>query len=120
MNAHRGPLPDEVINYVTSLALQNRTLVGGDFNLWRDMFELGLANKHRGRDVSDWSIVNGMDYIGVSGAAAQISDHVLDLTFSNIPFASTGILHNLNCESDQETQVTIILGRGIEPLEQTS
>jgi hypothetical protein len=59
-----------------------------------------------------------MDFIGVLGEATQRSGHVLDLTFSNVPFAQTEIRQDIHSGSDHETQVTTIPGRGSVPLEQ--
>ena len=52
------------------------------------------------------------------GEATQRSGHVLDLTFSNVPFAQTEIRQDMHSGSDHETQVTTIPGRGSVPLEQ--
>jgi hypothetical protein len=59
-----------------------------------------------------------MDFIGAPEVATQKLGHVLDLTFSNIPFAYTPIRADLHCGSDYETQVTIIPSRGTVPLDQ--
>ena len=59
-----------------------------------------------------------MDFIGELGEAMQQSGHVLDLTFSNVPFAQTGIRYDMQSGSDHETQVTTIPGWGSAPLEQ--
>ncbi len=60
-----------------------------------------------------------MDFIGELGEATQWSGHVLDLTFSNIPFAQSGIRYDMQSGSDHETQVTMIPGHRNAPLEQT-
>jgi hypothetical protein len=59
-----------------------------------------------------------MDYIGAPGAATHNAEYVLDLTFSNVPFATTQIREDLHSGSDHETQVTTLLGRGRVPLDQ--
>ena len=65
-----------------------------------------------------WAIESAMDFIGELGEATQQSGHVLDLTFSNIPFAQSGIRYDMQSGSDHETQVTMIPGHGSIPLEQ--
>jgi hypothetical protein len=59
-----------------------------------------------------------MDFISTLGAPTQRARHVLDLTFSNVPFTQTTIRTNMHSGSDHETQVTIIPGQGSVPLEQ--
>jgi hypothetical protein len=43
---------------------------------------------------------------------------VIDLTFSNIPFARTEVVNDMHTGSDQETVITTIQGRGNKPLNQ--
>jgi hypothetical protein len=58
-----------------------------------------------------------MDYIGNPGEATHNAGYVLDLSFSNIPFATTSIRTDMYCALDHKVQVTVILGRGKVPLE---
>ena len=118
LNAYRQPLSLDIIDYVTHLAPPPNCLVRGDFNAWHDMFEPGVLPTHQGPELASWSASSGMDFIGAPGESTQRLGHVLDLTFSNIPFAYTSIQADMHCGSDHETQVTIIPGRGTVPLEQ--
>ena len=118
LNVYRQPLKLEVIDYVTHLSPPSKCLVGGDFNAWHDMFEPGIQAAHQGAELARWATESGMDFIGTPGAPTQRAGHVLDLTFSNVPFAQTTIRTDMHSGSDQETQVTIIPGRGNAPLEQ--
>lgn len=118
LNIYRPPLTNEVIDYVTHLAPPPNCLVGGDFNVWHEMFEPGVQNTHRGGELAAWSGASGMDYIGTPGDATQRAGHVLDLSFSNIAFASTEVRADMHSGSDHGTLVTTIPGRGQEPLEQ--
>jgi hypothetical protein len=59
-----------------------------------------------------------MDFIGIPGDPTHRLGHVLDLTFSNIPFARTIVRKDMHSGSDHETQVTTIPTRGHTPLEQ--
>ena len=59
-----------------------------------------------------------MDFIGTPRAPTQRFGHVLDLTFSNIPFAQSSIRPDMHSGSDHETQVTTIPRQGTVPLEQ--
>src|SRR5436190_345969 len=83
-----------------------------------DMFEPGIQAVHQGAELACWATESGMDFIGTPGAPTQRAGHVLDLTFSNIPFAQMTIRTDMHSGSDHETQVTIIPGRGNAPLEQ--
>jgi len=49
-----------------------------------------------------------MDFIGTPGGVTQDAGHVLDLIFSNIPFASSEVKEDMHSGSDHETQVTTI------------
>jgi hypothetical protein len=59
-----------------------------------------------------------MDFIDTLDAPTQRARHVLNLTFSNVPFAQTTIQTDMHSGLDHETQVTIILGQGSVPLKQ--
>ena len=118
LNAYRQPLSPDVIDYVTHLAPPANCLVGGDFNVWHDTFEPGVQSAHQGAELARWSSDSCMDFIGTPGEPTQTAGHVLDLTFSNIPFAQSTIRPNMHSGSDHVTQVTIIPGRGEVPLEQ--
>jgi hypothetical protein len=59
-----------------------------------------------------------MDFIGEVGVPTQRYGHVLDLTFSNIPWAQTIVRTDMHCGSDHETQVTVLPGRGDTPAPQ--
>ncbi len=117
LNAYRQPLHPHILEYVTHLSPPTNCLVGGDFNAWHDMFEPGIQPAHQATEVARWASDSGMDFIGVPGEPTQRAGHVLDLTFSNIPFAHTAVHPRLHSGSDHETQITTILGRGHTPLE---
>jgi ribonuclease HI len=115
LNAYRQPSNDAVIDYITGLVPPPNCVVGGDFNAHHDFFEPGVNTFSRGGELAEWSIDNLMDFIGEAGIPTQRYGHVLDLTFSNIPWAQTTVRTNMHCGSDHETQVTILPGRGDTP-----
>jgi hypothetical protein len=82
------------------------------------MFEPGVLSAHQGAELAKWAIESGIDFIGTPGEPTQKHGHVLNLTFSNVPFAYSIVRKEMQCGSDHETQVTIIPGRGIKPLDQ--
>ncbi|RAL64782.1 hypothetical protein DID88_001379 [Monilinia fructigena] len=118
LNAYRQPTTPEVLDYVTHLTPSPKCLVGGDFNAWHDMFEPGVRSTHRGADLARWSSESNMDFIGTPGEPTHNAGHVLDLTFSNIPFASTIVRKDMHTGSDHETLVTSLPNRGVQTLEQ--
>lgn len=107
-----------VLNYVVHLQPPPNCLVGGDFNVWHDMFEPGVTTRNGGQHLAMWATESGMDYIGEPGMPTQNDGHVIDLSFSNIPFAETTVRFDLHCGSDHEVLATIVPGRGRAPLEQ--
>ncbi|KAG0153125.1 hypothetical protein PDIDSM_4975, partial [Penicillium digitatum] len=71
------------------------SLIGGDFNARNEAFEPGVANANRGGEIAQWSSDSGLDFIGEPGVPTHQAGHVLDLTFSNIPYASTVVREDL-------------------------
>jgi hypothetical protein len=59
-----------------------------------------------------------MSFISEPGEATHQAGHVLDLTFLNIPFATTEVIEDLHCGSDHFTLLTTIPTRGRQPLDQ--
>ncbi|RYP08173.1 hypothetical protein DL765_008873 [Monosporascus sp. GIB2] len=59
-----------------------------------------------------------MVYTGIPGEPTHRAGHVLDLVFSNIPFAETSVCDDLNSGSDHFTLLTVIPGRGKKEWEQ--
>jgi hypothetical protein len=118
LNVYREPHTPEIIDYVAYLAPPNSCLVGGDFNVWHNMFEPGVADTNKGGELAAWSSASGIDYIRNPEEATHNTGHVLDLSFSNIPFATTNIQTDIHCASNHKVQVTVILSRGKVPLEQ--
>ncbi|KAG0155025.1 hypothetical protein PDIDSM_598 [Penicillium digitatum] len=104
----KAPTTDKVIDYVTNLAPPQNSLIGGDFNARNEAFEPGVANANRGGEIAQWSSDSGLDFIGEPGVPTHQAGHVLDLTFSNIPYASTVVREDLATGSDHESLVTRI------------
>ena len=49
-----------------------------------------------------------MDFIGVPGQPTPYAGHVIDLTFSNVPFAQSAVDASIHSGSDHETIVTSV------------
>jgi hypothetical protein len=81
----------EIIDYVAYLASLNSCLVREDFNIWHNMFKLGVADTNKKGELAAWSSTSGIDYIGNLEKATHNTGYVLDLSFLNIPFMTTSI-----------------------------
>jgi hypothetical protein len=102
LNVYKEPHMSEMIDYVAYLTPLSSCLVGGDFNVWHNMFKLGVADTNRKGELAAWSNTSGIDYIRNPGEATHNAGHVLDLSFSNIPFATTSIQTDIHCVSDHK------------------
>jgi hypothetical protein len=66
------------------------------------MFKPGVADINKEDKLVAWSSTSGIDYIRNLGEATHDAGHVLDLSFLNIPFATTSIQTNIYCTSDHK------------------
>jgi hypothetical protein len=82
------------------------------------MFKPGIADTNKEGELTAWSSASGIDYIENPGEATHNAGHMLNLSFLNIPFATTSIRTNTHYTSDHKVQVTVIPGRGKVLLEQ--
>ena len=108
LNCYRQPLTRDVLQYVTHLTPPQHCLVGGDFNVRHESFEPAVTAANGGIELARWAAAASMDYIGVPGQPTHCAGHVLDLTFSNIPFAQSAVEASMHSGSDHETIVTSI------------
>jgi hypothetical protein len=103
------------MDYITRLIPPEKCVIGSDFNTHHDFFEPRVDTYSHGGELVDWSTDNMMDFIGQVGIPTQKYGHVIDLTFSNIPWAQTVVQGDMHCGSDHESQITIIPRRGDTP-----
>jgi hypothetical protein len=82
------------------------------------MFKPGVADTNKEGELAAWSSTSSIDYIRNPEKATHNAGYVLDLSFSNIPFATISIQTDIHYTSDHKVQVTVILGRGKVLLEQ--
>jgi hypothetical protein len=108
LNCYRQPLTPNVLQYVTHLTPPQHCVVGGDFNVRYESFEPSVSAASGGIELARWAANASMDYIGVPGQPTHCAGHVLDLTFSNIPFAQSAVDASMHCGSDHETIVTSV------------
>ncbi|EDN04709.1 conserved hypothetical protein [Histoplasma mississippiense (nom. inval.)] len=108
LNVYRQPGTDAVMDYLTNLSPPARCLIGGDINVRHDAFEPGAVNLHRGGELVQWASEHGMDFVGEIGVPTHAAGHVIDLTFSNVAFASTTVRQDLHCGSDHQSMITML------------
>lgn len=116
INIYRQSSNDTILEYILDFDPLTKCLLGGDFNVYHDHFEPRVTTFGRGGDLVQWSSVTEMDFIGEVGTPTHEAGHVLDLSFSNIPFAYTTVEKVLATGSDHETLLTVILGYGDMPV----
>lgn len=113
MNCYRQPQLNTVLDYITALDPPRGCIIGGDFNAKDRTFEPTIQHSRDGGSrLASWSRDTGMAFLNSPGVPTHRDGHVLDLTFSNIPFASTTVREDMRCGSDHETLFTVIPGRG--------
>jgi hypothetical protein len=108
LNCYRQPLSPDVLQYVTHLTPPSHCLIGGDFNAKHESFEPGVTAAHGGAELARWAAAASMDYIGVPGQPTHSAGHVIDLTFSNVPFAQSAVDASMHSGSDHETIITSV------------
>ncbi|CCE34857.1 uncharacterized protein CPUR_08796 [Claviceps purpurea 20.1] len=90
MNCYRQPQLNTVLDYITALDPPRGCIIGGDFNAKDRTFEPTIQHSRDGGSrLASWSRDTGMAFLNSPGVPTHRDGHVLDLTFSNIPFAST-------------------------------
>ena len=118
LNFYRQPLDNRTLHYIVSLAPPPNCVIGGDLNVRHELFEPGSVTAHGGADVARWSSQNDIPFIGQPGEATHRAGHVIDVSFSNVPFAFTTVQDSLHSGSDHNTLVTTLPSRGRRALEQ--
>jgi hypothetical protein len=102
-------------NYLLTARPPPLSLIGGDFNCCHELFEPGTATANGGAELAQWAAQHDLTYIGEPGVPTHQAGHVLDLTFTNIPHATTEVRDALHSGSNHFTQVTDIPDRGQTP-----
>ncbi|TGO06774.1 hypothetical protein BTUL_0567g00010 [Botrytis tulipae] len=64
LNVYRAPCTLDIINYITHLVPNERTVVGGDFNAKHDLWEPGVITANQGAQLATWADEQGMEFIG--------------------------------------------------------
>jgi hypothetical protein len=102
LNMYKESYTLEIIDYVAYLAPFSSCLVGGDFNVWYNMFKPGVTDINKEGELAAWSSVSSIDYIRNLGKVTHNVGYVLDLSFSNISFMTTSIQTDIYCVSDHK------------------
>ncbi|KAL5603567.1 hypothetical protein FOVSG1_006317 [Fusarium oxysporum f. sp. vasinfectum] len=75
-------------------------IIGGDFNSYYELWEPGVTTHNDGNGIANWAESNGLAFIGQIGVPTSRAGHVIDLTFSDIPFASARATDDLLVAKD--------------------
>ncbi|KAL7754822.1 hypothetical protein ACKLNR_015162 [Fusarium oxysporum f. sp. zingiberi] len=75
-------------------------IIGGDFNSYYELWEPGVTTHNDGNGIANWAESNGLAFIGQIGVPTSRAGHVIDLTFSDIPFASARVTDDLLVAKD--------------------
>jgi len=118
LNFYRQPLNHDTLQYLVSLTPPPKCVIGGDLNARHELFEPGSVSAHGGAEVARWASQNDIPYIGEPGEATHRAGHVIDVSFSNVPFAQTTVQDSLYTGSDHYSLVTVLPSRGRKALEQ--
>lgn len=105
--------PEPAVTYIQELTPPSRCVIGGDMNARHESFEPGSVTTGGGSELARWAQTHAMDFIGQPGVPTHRAGHVIDLTFSNIPFADTVVRPDMHSGSDHATQVTTLPTRGL-------
>lgn len=108
LNVYRQPETDSSLNYVTRLAAPERFLLRGNFNMKHSRFEPNTRSTNGGDRLVRWADEQGLSFINQVGEATHNAGHVLDLTFSNLPFANTRVCLDIDSGADHRTLLTTI------------
>jgi hypothetical protein len=104
---------EPALTYIQELTPPSRCVIGGDMNARHESFEPGSVTTGGGSELARWAQTHAMDFIGQPGVPTHRAGHVIDLTFSNIPFADTTVRPDMHSGSDHATQVTTLPARGL-------
>ncbi|ESZ90800.1 reverse transcriptase [Sclerotinia borealis F-4128] len=118
LNIYCVPRTEQMLIYVTGLQPPPGCFIGGDFNTRYEIWQPEAESINEEHELAAWAELTELDYIGEQGASIYLGGNVLDLTFSNIPFAETKIRHDLYSGSDHSTLITTIPGKGFKPFDQ--
>lgn len=118
LNYYRAPGEDHTLEYLEGLQPPQNFIAAGDANVRSPAFEPGSANLHGGRRLANWAAESGCAFIGQLGKPTHRDGHVIDLPFSNIPFAESDIAEDLGSGSDHLPLRIVLPGRGREPREE--
>jgi hypothetical protein len=66
------------------------------------MFKPGVTDTNKEGKLAAWSSTSDIDYIRNLGKATHNTGYVLDLSFLNIPFATTSIQTDIHYMSDHK------------------
>jgi hypothetical protein len=84
------------------------TVIAGDMNAGDVSWDSDNPNYHGGASLADTMLENGLDLISERDVPTHDDGNVLDLVYSNIPWAEAAVNSNLHCTSDHETLRVVV------------
>jgi hypothetical protein len=108
LHCYRQPYTPYVLQYVTQSIPPPRCLVGGDFNAKHESFEPTVTAVNGGVELARWAAAASIDYIGEPGQPRHCAGRVINLTFSDVPFAQPAVDASMHSGSDHESIVTSV------------
>ncbi|ELQ38176.1 hypothetical protein OOU_Y34scaffold00551g2 [Pyricularia oryzae Y34] len=101
-----------MLELVYGTELTGPTVVGRYFNLIAQAYEPNRSDARGGRELTRWVEGSGMEFTGEIGVPTHRAGGVLDMVFSNIPFAITRVAEELHTGSDHQTLKTNLPTKG--------
>ncbi|KAF4417974.1 RNA-directed DNA polymerase from transposon X-element [Fusarium acutatum] len=105
INVYRPPHDAyiQATNILLDITPPSNCVIGGDFNAYHSLWEPDVPQpRNQGNNIAKWAATHRLAYIGEVGVQTHAAGHVLNLTFSNIPFARAEVADALHSGADHE------------------
>lgn len=104
MNVYRpSDDPTEVDMILENWNPPDNTVIAGDMNAGDVSWDSDNPDYHGGASLAETMLEHGLDLISERDVPTHDAGNVLDLVYSNIPWAEAAVNSNLHCSSDHET-----------------
>lgn len=108
--------PAEVDMILKDWTPTSDTVIAGDMNAGDISWDSDNPDYHGGAALANTMLRNGLDLISERDMPTHDDGKVLDLVYSNIPWAEAAVNPNLHCTSDHETlRIVVPIHPGLRP-----
>lgn len=115
----REPAETDTTQFLLDYSPPPNFVVAGDFNAKNIVWQPGVeGHLNGGKQIADWATAHRLHFTGEPGVPTHRDGNVLDLTFSNIPFTTSGLCDALHPGADHAAILTTIPTRGDVPPDQ--